>query len=337
MLNLTNPNGLIDRHQQPPISLEPIYNFKKVKFIAILPESSIPSLNNRSVKVDINFYLIKYGSINDSPLVIQREAATLKFNTSSADNNTSYYLFECICNMPIINDDFTKIGYFYCTKNEETNAIVKVENLLVQDSILREFTHLTDINISSSDRSNRLNRLDSVNATATDRSNRLNRLESVNASVAAETTSISEQIDGLVLFTDDKPSSGYTEEWCIKTLNVLLRLDYLFNRTLDKESHSNFMQRLVNVFKYVVNFEKSKLFSQFMVTRFERELNEMSNNEYLEEWQYISLITMFFISNKFNVGFANNLEKYQLIFKLHRPRLTGYFKMLKDYFFEYNV
>jgi hypothetical protein len=178
-------------------------------------------LNNRSVKVDINFYLIKYGSINDSPLVIQREAATLKFNTSSADNNTSYYLFECICNMPIINDDFTKIGYFYCTKNEETNAIVKVENLLVQDSILREFTHLTDINISSSDRSNRLNRLDSVNATATDRSNRLNRLESVNASVAAETTSISEQIDGLVLFTDDKPSSGYTEEWCIKTLNVL--------------------------------------------------------------------------------------------------------------------
>jgi hypothetical protein len=97
------------------------------------------------------------------------------------------------------------------------------------------------------------------------------------------------------------------------------------------------MQRLVNVFKYVVNFEKSKLFSQFMATRFERELNDMSSSEYLEEWQYISLITMFFISNKFNVGFANNLEKYQLIFKLHRPRLTGYFKMLKDYFFEYNV
>ena len=60
----------------------------------------------------------------------------------------------------------------------------------------------------------------------------------------------------------------------------------------------------------------------------------MAALDYLDEWQYVSLMSMFFVLNKFDISLRNDgLDLYGVIFELHKPRLLKYFnETLKDYF-----
>jgi hypothetical protein len=71
-----------------------------------------------------------------------------------------------------------------------------------------------------------------------------------------------------------------------------------------------------------------------IVARFESEVKNMASTDYLEDWQYVSLMSMFYVLNKFQINLRpeESLRFFNIIFELHRPRLLAYFKLLKDYF-----
>jgi hypothetical protein len=71
-----------------------------------------------------------------------------------------------------------------------------------------------------------------------------------------------------------------------------------------------------------------------IVARFESEVKKMASTDYLEDWQYVSLMSMFYVLNKFQINLRpeESLRFFNIIFELHRPRLLAYFKLLKDYF-----
>ncbi len=71
-----------------------------------------------------------------------------------------------------------------------------------------------------------------------------------------------------------------------------------------------------------------------IVARFESEVKKMASTDYLEDWQYMSLMSMFYVLNKFQINLRpeESLRFFNIIFELHRPRLLAYFKLLKDYF-----
>jgi hypothetical protein len=71
-----------------------------------------------------------------------------------------------------------------------------------------------------------------------------------------------------------------------------------------------------------------------IVARFESEVKKMASTDYLEDWQYVSLMSMFYVLNKFQINLRpeESLRFFNNIFELHRPRLLAYFKLLKDYF-----
>jgi hypothetical protein len=139
-----------------------------------------------------------------------------------------------------------------------------------------------------------------------------------------------EQIDGLISFLNQSQRNDeYMEEIHVNTLNILLRLDSLFKQNINKEIFASVLLRLTNVVNcsYVIQFELSKLINQLLVNRFDAELYLYSEKEYLNDLQYIALINIFFIANKFID--ANNLNN--LIFKLHNPRVQHYFNCIQDY------
>ena len=178
-----------------------------------------------------------------------------------------------------------------------------------------------------------------------------------------------EQLDGLVLF--NQTDSGFIHKWCSQTLNVLMRLDYLFNRSLNKETHSNFIQRLNNIQRQLVpnSNDYRSLFSrvgfilffllflfiylvcfffffyfcfilaQIIVSKFDSEVKKMASIEYLEDWQYVSLMSMFYVLNKFQISLRGDetLRFFNVLFELHRPRLLSYFKTLKDFFHDFKM
>ena len=280
------------------------YDLKAVKFIAILPKQCL----SNHAKLDLNFVLISTNSTNvvESKLKITKSEMSLQLNTT--DTNDSFYLFECNCEIPFLNEESNhRIIYYYYLK-DELNNLTQVENLVNE----RKQCRVLDLNGDKISKS-------------------LNRLPSLNEH-------LKEQIDGLILFNPQNSysNSAFTQKWNFITLNCLSRIDYLFSKALTKESHSSLLYRLKNIYKCFNISEMRIVFDKFLVDKFSKELDKLDRIEYLDDWQYISLLTMFYILSQFDVQFRDNLEFLKLIFKLHKPRLMNYFKSLKEYFTEEN-
>lgn len=285
------------------------YDTKFVKFIACLPRQCVP----HAARLDLNFFLISTNNANQVETKLKIKKLDSKLN-SSTSLNEHFYQFECVCEMPILRDENNmKVIYYYYLKDETSNNLIQVENLLNERRMYRL------IDMQKSDQSKAFTRMPSVES---------------------ETDNLKEQIDGLVLFNQEfsYSKSDLVYKWNFITLNCLSRIDYLFSRTLNKESHTSFQYRLKNLYECLIasNSDMKIVFDKFLVEKFSKEVTALSKIEYLDEWQYVGLITMFYLLCKFNVQFRDYLEFSKLIFKLHKPRLVSYFKALNEYFTQEN-
>lgn len=251
-VKLQNTNELLHRHQtQRERSLDELtqrrdissrdYGLKQLKFIAVLPKhcltaaaasvgiaaTAVAALSR--IKLEICFFLIGR-DLEPTPLRVNKDASSINFQlhtvaaAAAATDNESYYLYECNCEIPHFHDDSTRVIYFYCLRNEENQSVIGHESLLVNFNQTRSFAPPA-----------KESRLASATSSHT---------------FFGHDAAFGEQLDGLVLF--NQTDTGFIHKWCWQTLSVFMRLDFLFSRSLNKEMHSNLIQRLHNVYRQLV-------------------------------------------------------------------------------------
>jgi len=232
-VRISNTNELIHRHQTvQEHSIDELshitrqYELKTLKFISILPKCCLdaaatahsPAFSSNQIKLDICFFLLGR-DLEPIPLRVNKEIASFQLH-STEDNNEHYYVYECNCEIPHFSDGSIIITYFYCVRDQDT------KNSIGMESLLASFYHMRSIAIKERTNTNYYDRYNEYSAYMMD-------------------TGLNEQLDGLVLF--NQTDSGFIQQWTSLTLNVLMRLDILFNKSLAKETHSNFIQRLNNI------------------------------------------------------------------------------------------